>query len=92
MNDVAHFPDLDFEDTVCRGIGNHVGSEIVTMCFYFFPQIFHIDGPFHIRRHSHRVKTGLHCAGRIGSVCRSRDKHYLAMSLANALQVTGYNQ
>ena len=88
MDDLADFHDVRLEDAVCGRIGNHQCGQVIAVLFGLATQVFHIHVAPVVAGTSDRRESGLYGTGRIGSVGTGRDEHLVAVSLANAFQIS----
>ena len=88
VNNVAHFFDVHFEDTVGRRIGDHAGSQVVFVGFGFCPEIFQIDITLVVTFYRNSRETALDRTCRVCTMSGSRKQNDVAMSLPNAFQVS----
>ena len=88
VNDVAHFLDVHFEDTVSGWIGDHAGSQVVLVGFGFCTEIFQVDVTLVVTFYRNGRETALDRTCRIRTVGRGRKQDDVAMSLSDAFQVS----
>ena len=88
MNNITHFFDVYFKNTVGRRISDHAGSQVVLVGFGFRTEIFQVDIPLVVTFYCYGREPALDCTCRVRAVGGSGKQDDVAMSLPDAFQVS----
>ena len=88
VDNVAHFLDVHFKDTVSRRICDHAGSQIILVGFSLCAEVFEVDISFVVTLHRDSREAALDGACRVCPVGGSRKQNDIAMSLSDAFQIS----
>ena len=88
MNNITHFFDVYFKNTVGRRISDHAGSQVVFVGFCLGAEVFQVDITVFVAFNSNSRITALDSTGRISSVGRCRKQYDISMSLSDAFEIS----
>ena len=87
MNNFTYLSYFGFKDSVGGRISNHQCCQLIFVFFCFGTQVFYVYITFVIAGTSDGSVTALYSRCRIGSVSRSGNQYFVAVSLTDAFQI-----